>query len=304
MDTIVDLATGHNYGDWIIDENHHWKECSCGKKSEEAAHSGGSATCTAKAKCSTCSTEYGVFADHKDLNQDSRCDECDIQMNAGQTIEELENEQTNVSLQVPEDSNAGIPVGTILDVVVLEESDLSGKAVRSITDQFGSKSDLLAFYDISLLLDDVQIQPNGKILVTIPVSTLEWNYEGIKVIYIADDGSVEECVTIVNENGSVSFETEHFSKYAVIGVNERGLQAGAIIGIVICTAIVLGVGGFSIFWFAIKKKRFMDLISIVRKARTMNDSVASNMSVLSDSIPLDDANQNHSSDLSDNEMNE
>jgi hypothetical protein len=56
----------HDYGTtWKSDGTNHWKECSCGDKKEVTAHSGGTATCEAKAKCSECNTEYGELAEHK-----------------------------------------------------------------------------------------------------------------------------------------------------------------------------------------------------------------------------------------------
>ena len=47
------------------DAEKHWEECSvCHAKTNEAAHSGGEATCTAKAVCSVCNAEYGELAAH------------------------------------------------------------------------------------------------------------------------------------------------------------------------------------------------------------------------------------------------
>ena len=43
------------------------------------------------------------------------------------------------------------------------------------------------------------------------------------------------------------------------GKGKGGLPAGAIVGIVIGSVLLLGVGGFAIFWFVIKKKSFKDL---------------------------------------------
>ncbi len=56
----------HSYGTaWYSDGSSHWRQCSgCGEKSDSSSHSGGTATCTAKAKCSTCGKEYGDYADH------------------------------------------------------------------------------------------------------------------------------------------------------------------------------------------------------------------------------------------------
>ena len=48
-------------------------------------------------------------------------------------------------------------------------------------------------------------------------------------------------------------------------VDEGGLGAGAIIGIVIGSVAVVGIGGFALFWFVIKKKSFADLIAVFKK---------------------------------------
>ena len=44
-----------------------------------------------------------------------------------------------------------------------------------------------------------------------------------------------------------------------------GLSGGAIAGIAVGSTAVVGVGGFSLFWFVIKKKKFADLIKIFAK---------------------------------------
>ena len=57
---------GHDFenGTWQSDEDEHWKKCSrCDVTDEanKAPHSGGTATCIAKAECVTCGTAYGAL---------------------------------------------------------------------------------------------------------------------------------------------------------------------------------------------------------------------------------------------------
>ena len=47
--------------------------------------------------------------------------------------------------------------------------------------------------------------------------------------------------------------------------DKGGLSAGAIVGIVIGSALVAGIGGFSLIWFVIKKNSLADLIGIFKK---------------------------------------
>ena len=46
---------------------------------------------------------------------------------------------------------------------------------------------------------------------------------------------------------------------------KTGLSGGAIAGIAVGSVAVACVGGFLVFWFVIKKKKFADLIAIFKK---------------------------------------
>ena len=78
--------------------------------------------------------------------------------------------------------------------------------------------------------------------------------------YVAEDGS-RERVDATFEDGKLTFTTTHFSTYVVGYV----LTGGSIAGIVIASVVFVGVAGFLIFWFVIKKKTFRDLIAIFKK---------------------------------------
>jgi len=59
-------ATGNHVGagDIQYDETDHWYNCGtvgCGNLVEKSSHTGGTATCNAKAECSVCGAEYGDF---------------------------------------------------------------------------------------------------------------------------------------------------------------------------------------------------------------------------------------------------
>lgn len=60
-----DNHSGILNNDWKSNDTNHWKEYSCCcVHAEEAAHSGGTATCQNKAVCSTCNKPYGDLASH------------------------------------------------------------------------------------------------------------------------------------------------------------------------------------------------------------------------------------------------
>lgn len=62
-------AHDHQSSDWKSNETEHWQVCTCGVVFNKAAHSGGKATCKAKAVCEICKESYGSLDpnNHTDL---------------------------------------------------------------------------------------------------------------------------------------------------------------------------------------------------------------------------------------------
>ncbi len=53
----------HSY-EMLHNELKHWQECVCGAKTNVEEHIGGQATCTEKAQCTVCDSEYGKLKEH------------------------------------------------------------------------------------------------------------------------------------------------------------------------------------------------------------------------------------------------
>ena len=67
--TMVACNTAHEHvyeTNWSYNETEHWHKCTgCDEVSDKASHSGGKATCTAKAICEVCGQPYGKTGDHE-----------------------------------------------------------------------------------------------------------------------------------------------------------------------------------------------------------------------------------------------
>lgn len=111
----------------------------------------------------------------------------------------------------------------------------------------------------------VKVDVNGAVTVVADAAPEGKTFKG----WSTDGGR-----TIVSENASYTFNaTENVTLTAVYGdivpgdgkPEKEGLSGGAIAGIVIGSVVIVGVGGFSVFWFVIKKKKFADLIAVFKQ---------------------------------------
>ena len=89
----------------------------------------------------------------------------------------------------------GVPENAELSVVV--KAQTSEKAV----------------FDISLVKDGVAVQPNGSVLVALPVPQ-GMNGADMRVYHIADNGAKTD-MNAVYSNGFMIFDTDHFSVYSI-----------------------------------------------------------------------------------------
>ena len=119
-DGTVVAKTAHNPASvWTTDATHHWKVCEvigCGNLIDKAEHSGGEATCVAKAVCTVCGVQYGELdpdnhthievrdtkaatEQEKGYTGDTWCLDCNKKVAEGKDIEKLEHKPVLVKAE-------------------------------------------------------------------------------------------------------------------------------------------------------------------------------------------------------------
>ena len=135
-------------------------------------------------------------------------------------------------------------------------------------------------------ITDLRIAKIGTHKVTVNGENKIYN-EGEKVTAIADDpaegkefvGWQDESGNIVSNDKAYTFTVTGATTLTAVyddmpsgggeitpSAKNDGLSGGAIAGIVTGSVAVAGLGGFTIFWFAVKKKTFADLIASFKGA--------------------------------------
>jgi len=113
-------ATGEHVdadGEWESDGTNHWHTCGvCGAAFDKAAHKGGEATCSAKAICSVCETEYGELDPDNHVNTEIRdavaateeadgytgdtwCKDCNTKIAEGRVVPKLDHTHSMVKTE-------------------------------------------------------------------------------------------------------------------------------------------------------------------------------------------------------------
>ena len=82
------------------------------------------------------------------------------------------------------------------------------------------------------------------------------------------DGSGKIVSTNKSYTFTVTEATTLTAVYEDAPAAKKGLSGGAIAGIVIGSVAVVGIGGFAVLWFAVKKKTFADLGVALKKGFT------------------------------------
>ena len=131
-------------------------------------------------------------------------------------------EDTNISNIIKIDSNTNIkleatsnaiPNDTTMEIIEI----VSGEKFEAIKKVLIGIENFKAF-DITLKSNNTNIQPNGKVKISIPIPE---NFDTSRLIAYrvdADNSKVEYQVTVAN--GYATFETDHFSIY-VLGEREK-----------------------------------------------------------------------------------
>ena len=98
----------------------------------------------------------------------------------------------------------------------LKEEDLTNQEVAVKVSENIDK-DLVSFYDVTVYNGKKEVSmKNGKYTIKIKLDSDIDKYENYQIIYVNDNGEIEEYIDGVLEGDYIVFETSHLSQYGVI----------------------------------------------------------------------------------------
>ena len=232
----------HNWGDWISNGNGtHTRTCKKDSSHTETANcSGGTATCTEKAICAVCKTSYGETTPHtygtwKEEVAATETEfgtkghyECSV---CGKYFDKDGNEITDLIIAKIDAHRVIVTGGTVNSD---KEFVKAGETITITADEPADGKVFKGWKD-----------GNGEIVSTDKNYTFTVSGE-VNLTAVYDDLSSSEIET----GGS--------------GKQSGTISGGKIAGIVIGTLLLAGIGGFAIFWFAVKRKTFADLGAAIK----------------------------------------
>ena len=166
-------------------------------------------------------------------------------------LHEIIGSDTNVKIEIEDNSNAILHENMILQVEK-EDIVLTEQIKENLSEAIGKNSEILISYDISLMLEGVSVQPGGKVAITLPSPENIGEYSSVTVVFIDDNGNITPCKTKINDDGTITFITDHFSYYAIVG-SRASVNTFFIILLAILFIVPLA-GGLTAFIFFKKKK--------------------------------------------------
>ncbi len=258
---------GHNPGsEYKTEKDKHYHECkTCGEKTDEAPHDFGALVAQTNPTC----MQKGVKAHYE-------CSACKKLVDADK------NETTLEDLIIPVNPDGGHSFGAWINEVPASNTANGEKAHKDClicNKHFDANDKEISAFDLI-------IAKIGTHKVTVNGENKIYN-EGERVTAIADDpadgkefvGWKDESGNIVSNDKAYTFTVTGATTLTAVyddipsgsgeitpSAKHDGLSGGAIAGIVTGSVAVAGIGGFSIVWFAVKKKTFADLIASFKGA--------------------------------------
>ena len=238
-DLTIPTNDNHDWNAWVSNGNGtHTRTCKRDSDHKETGTcSGGKATCTSKAVCEVCRTTYGDTAPHtygdlipevpattEDFGVKEHKD-CKV---CGRHFDKDGNEITDLRIA---------KIGTH-NVVINGESKFYAHGERvTVTAEDKEGKEFVGWKDES-----------GKIVSTKKEYTFEVKDEMVLTAVYQDKAP---------GGGTIDGEIAP-------APDKNGLSGGQIAGIVIGSLAGVGIVGFAIFWFVVKKKTFAELISAIK----------------------------------------
>ena len=101
---------------------------------------------------------------------------------------------------------------TLVSNEIVATTEEAAEVLAAIAEQNYNKDGSVYIFDIYVTKDGKEVQPNGKVKVSIPVPNVQ--VDNYLVFHVKDDNSVEKLVPTVAD-GKISFETSSFSYFVI-----------------------------------------------------------------------------------------
>ena len=253
---------------------------------ELAACAGGTATCTEKAKCATCGNEYGELAPHNYniingyKGADGHANTCSCGAHDTPTTHTPDRAEATEADPI-KCTVCGYIIEPVKGHVHAPKSEWKSDEDNHWHECTGCEGQQLE------KAAHTDSDTNGACDVcgyTMPVSHTHnygtiWKTDANNHWKECECGEKSENTAHIDGNGDNKCDTCDYAMPAhdpddpgttppadnPPNDDDGGLGAGAIVGIVIGSALVAGGGGFALLWFVIKKKSFADLIAVFKK---------------------------------------
>ena len=234
-DLTIPTNDNHDWNAWASNgDGTHTRTCKrdSGHK-ENGTCSGGAATCTTKAVCDVCRTTYGETTPH----------------DYGEWKDEIPATTENFGTKGHKDCTV---CGKHFDKDGNEITELRIAKIGTHNVVINGESKFYAHGEsVTVTAEDKE----GKVFTG-------WQDESGKIV--STDKSYTFKVTGETTLTAVYEDKSSGGGEITPPAKKDGLSGGQIAGIVIGSVAVAGIGGFAIFWFAVKKKTFADLIAEIK----------------------------------------
>lgn len=238
-DLTIPTNDNHDWNAWVSNGNGtHTRTCKRDSDHKETGTcSGGKATCTSKAVCEVCRTTYGDTAPHT----------------YGDLIPEVP--ATTEDFGVKEHKDCKV-CGRHFDKDGNEITDLRIAKIGTHNVVINGESNFYAHGEsVTVTAEDKE----GKEFVGWKDASENIVSTQKEYTFVVKDGMVLTAVYQDKAPGGGTIDGE-----IAPAPDKKGLSGGQIAGIVIGSIAGVGIVGFAIFWFVVKKKSFAELISAIK----------------------------------------
>lgn len=211
-------ALGHNYSDWKYDKDNHWKECTNEGCREVMQDTLGAHIFNTEDKCEVCSyenpdkkpeiPEEPEKPEEPGDNEDNKPEEKPNPDEDKNPSNSLEDNKTHIKLEFKDNV---LEENTILEVLPIS----NGTKYENIGKKLPDVEEFIV-YDINLFKNGVKVQPNGKVLLSLPIPE-NFDKTRLAIYRIDEQNKIEyngKVITIDNID-YIQFETDHFSNYVL-----------------------------------------------------------------------------------------